>query len=80
MRRRLTRRTLIQASASALLGLTGGSVGGDDTGDYERPTYFGQGAWNDTSQNAQLDQPGALQGLQFFKDLRDRYLVQPDAQ
>jgi ABC-type glycerol-3-phosphate transport system substrate-binding protein len=58
----------------------GGSVGGDDTGGYERPTYFGQGAWDDTTQKAQLDQPGALQGLQFFKDLRDRYMVQPNAQ
>jgi len=57
----------------------GGGLGGDDTGGMERPTYFGQWPWDDKSHRLQMDQPKAVQGLQFFKDLRDRYKVQPDA-
>ncbi len=57
----------------------GGTVGGADTGGDERPTYFGQGPWDDQAKKALLDQPLAAQGLQFFKDLRDRYKVAPTA-
>jgi multiple sugar transport system substrate-binding protein len=57
----------------------GGSLGGDDTGGQERPTYFGQWPWDDKAQKAMLDQPKAVAGLQFFKDLRDKYGVQPNA-
>jgi ABC-type glycerol-3-phosphate transport system substrate-binding protein len=57
----------------------GGTVGGADTGGMERPTYFGQQPWDDATHKGQLDQPGATQGLQFFKDLRDRYKVAPTA-
>jgi multiple sugar transport system substrate-binding protein len=55
----------------------GGNLAGFDTGGVTRGTYFDQGPWDDKAQKAQMDQPGALQGLQFFKDLRDRYNVQP---
>jgi len=58
----------------------GGTVGGADTGGDERPTYFGQGPWDDQAQKALMDQPLAAQGLQFFKDLRDRYKVAPTAE
>jgi len=55
----------------------GGSVGGGETDGIERPTYFGGGPWDDTAHKALMDQPPALEGLQFFKDLRDKYNVQP---
>lgn len=58
----------------------GGAVGGSDPGGVERPTYFGQGPWDDQAQKALMDQPLAAQGLQFFKDLRDRYKVAPTAE
>ena len=57
----------------------GGSNGGFDTGGMTRGTFFGQGPWDDTAQKAQMDQPGQITGLQYFKDLRDKYKVQPDA-
>lgn len=57
----------------------GGTVGGGEIDGIERPTYFGGGPWDDTAGKALLDQPPALQGLQFFKDLRDKYHVQPTA-
>jgi multiple sugar transport system substrate-binding protein len=55
----------------------GGSPGGDDTGGQERPTYFGQWPWDDKAQKSMMGQPKAVEGLQFFKDLRDKYKVQP---
>jgi multiple sugar transport system substrate-binding protein len=55
----------------------GGTIAGADAGGVTRGTYFNQGPWDDKAQKAQMDQPGAQQGLQFFKDLRDRYKVQP---
>ena len=55
----------------------GGTIGGGETDGIERPTYFGGGPWDDTAHKALMDQPPALQGLQFFKDLRDKYHVQP---
>jgi multiple sugar transport system substrate-binding protein len=58
----------------------GGSVGGGEIDGIERPTYFGGAPWDDTSHKALLDQPPAIAGLQFFKDLRDKYQVQPNAQ
>jgi ABC-type glycerol-3-phosphate transport system substrate-binding protein len=57
----------------------GGSPGGDDTGGQERPTYFGQWPWDDKAQKSMMDQPKAVEGMQFFKDLRDKYSVQPNA-
>jgi len=57
----------------------GGTVGGGEIDGIERPTYFGGGPWDDAVSKALLDQPPALQGLQFFKDLRDKYHVQPNA-
>lgn len=57
----------------------GGSLAGFDTGGITRGTYFDQGPWDDQAQKAQIGAAGELQGLQFFKDLRDRYKVQPDA-
>jgi ABC-type glycerol-3-phosphate transport system substrate-binding protein len=57
----------------------GGDVGGGDTGGIERPTYFGQQPWDDKAQKALMDQPKAVQGVQFFKDLRDKYQVQPSS-
>ncbi|HEY8741452.1 MAG TPA: extracellular solute-binding protein [Chloroflexota bacterium] len=57
----------------------GGTLAGFDTGGVTRGTYFDQGPWDDAAQKAQVDQPGAVQGLQYFKDLRDRYQVQPNA-
>ncbi|HEV7213808.1 MAG TPA: extracellular solute-binding protein [Chloroflexota bacterium] len=57
----------------------GGTLAGFDTGGVTRGTYFDQGPWDDETQKAQIGAAGALQGLQFFKDLRDRYKVQPDA-
>ncbi len=57
----------------------GGTVGGFDGGGMTRGTFFGQGPWDATTQKAQMDQPGQVQGLQFFKDLRDKYKVQPNA-
>ncbi len=58
----------------------GGTVSGDgNIGGITGGTYFGQGPWDDKTQKAQMDQPGAIQGLQFFKDLRDKYKVQPNS-
>jgi len=57
----------------------GGTIAGFDTGGMTRGTFFGQGPWDDNTQKAQLDQPGQVQGLQYFKDLRDKYKVQPDS-
>jgi len=57
----------------------GGTIAGFDTGGMTRGTFFGQGPWDDNTQKAQLDQPGQVQGLQYFKDLRDKYHVQPTA-
>lgn len=57
----------------------GGTVGGGEIDGIERPTYFGGGPWDDTAGKALMDQPPALQGLQFFQDLRDKYHVQPNA-
>lgn len=55
----------------------GGSLAGFDTGGMTRGTFFGQGPWDDTVQQAQMDKPGMLQGLQYWKDIRDKYKVQP---
>ena len=58
----------------------GGSNGGFDTGGVTRGTFFGTGPWDDTAHKSNMDQPGAAQGLQYFKDLRDKYKVQPTSQ
>jgi len=40
-------------------------------------TYFGQPAWDTKTNKCQMSQPRFKQGLQFFKDLRDKYTVMP---
>ena len=57
----------------------GGSPGGDDTGGQERPTYFGLWPWDDQARQWRMAEAPGVQGLQFFKDLRDKYQVQPNA-
>jgi ABC-type glycerol-3-phosphate transport system substrate-binding protein len=59
----------------------GGQTGGGDVsgGGMSRPSYYGQQPWDDQAKKAQYDQPKALQGQQFFKDLTDKYQVQPTA-
>jgi ABC-type glycerol-3-phosphate transport system substrate-binding protein len=59
----------------------GGQTGGGDVsgGGMSRSSYYGQQPWDDQAKKAQYDQPKALQGQQFFKDLVDKYQVQPTA-
>ncbi len=59
----------------------GGQTGGGDVsgGGMSRSSYYGQQPWDDQAKKAQYDQPKALQGQQFFKDLGDKYRVQPTA-
>ncbi len=59
----------------------GGQTGGGDVagGGMSRLSYYGQQPWDDQAKKAQYDQPKALQGQQFFKDLADKYQVQPTA-
>ena len=60
----------------------GGQTGGGDVsgGGMSRSSYYGQQPWDDAAKKAQYDQPKALQGQQFFKDLRDKYKVQPTSE
>ena len=43
-------------------------------------TYFGQPAWDTKTNKCQMGQPRFKQGLQFFKDLREKYTVLPNAE
>jgi ABC-type glycerol-3-phosphate transport system substrate-binding protein len=49
---------------------SGYDVAGVSTG-----TWFGQLPWDDQKKKALMSQPDFVKGLQFFKDLRDKYRV-----
>src|SRR5262249_2803702 len=52
-----------------------GTPSGYDTAGVSTGTWFGQLPWDDQKKKALMNQPGFVKGLQFFKDLRDKYKV-----
>lgn len=58
----------------------GGAINAYNVGGVTDGTYFGQLAWDDKAKKCQMNQPRFKQGLQFFKDLRERHKVLPDAE
>jgi multiple sugar transport system substrate-binding protein len=57
----------------------GGSLAGANTGGTTTGTFFGQGPWDEARKKCLMDTPGALRGLQFWKDVRDVHRAQPTA-
>jgi ABC-type glycerol-3-phosphate transport system substrate-binding protein len=57
----------------------GGSFAGANTGGFTTGTYFGQGPWDDTKKKCLMDTQVFQKGIQFWKDVRDVYRVQPTA-
>ncbi len=58
----------------------GGAINAYNVGGVTDGTYFGQPAWDDKAKKCLMGQPRFKQGLQFFKDLRERHKVLPDTE